>query len=101
MSYLLVRIADNVLEDEDFPVVRLDFDHNHKVISQREVAHGVYSTAGVPCSDLADVVEWLCYDGTGQHPEITREFQTLHGEWRTWPTFEDLATLLRARSILR
>jgi len=67
-----VRIADNVLDDEDWPVSELVIN-NGLVVLQRFVHPGAYSIDNMVGWGVDEVAAWSSYDGTGHIPENFQE----------------------------
>lgn len=94
-----VRISDNVLDDEDWPVYELEIEP-HKgelvVMAQRVVNLGAYGQ-DFTGFNLKRLSNWLCWDPTGQHPEVWHEIWTpTHGNpcYESGLSVDDLRHLL-------
>lgn len=100
-SILYVRLSDNVLEKEDWPIARLMVEAG--VITARERVHiGAYSWAGQPDVgwSLERLLEWSRRDYTGQHPELCHEVSiALGGPWSDYCTLEDLQKFVKQGEI--
>jgi hypothetical protein len=98
MTKLLVRLSDNVLEDDDWPVRRIEIQEK-VIVGVEDIQQGVYGTGHMPDVGwgLSQLVGWLSYDGTGQHPENYHEIKAQTDE-KYEPyvsTREDLANVIR------
>lgn len=67
-----VRIADNVLDDEDWPVAELVINDG-LVVSQRVVHPGAYRIDDMVGWSVDELSAWSSYDGTGHMPENFQE----------------------------
>ena len=67
-----VRIADNVLDDEDWTITELVINDG-LVVSQRVVHPGVYRVEDMVGWSVDEVAAWSFYDGTGHMPENFQE----------------------------
>ena len=78
---LLIRLSDNVLDTDHFPVRRIEFSEGY-IVSAEDIHKGVYSTNGFPDVGwhVNDLLDWLDFDSTGQHPEEYHEIKALNGE---------------------
>jgi hypothetical protein len=65
---LKVRISDNILDKEDWPVIELTFS-NGKIVSEKTLNKGAYAFESFIGWDRVDLLGWLAMDSTGQHPE--------------------------------
>jgi len=83
MKELYVRLSDNVLELEDWPVAKLTIQGN-SVKKMEVVCKGAYDLPNMVGWTLADVAEWSRYDSTGYHPE---EYHDVSSDACTWSTF--------------
>ncbi|RLF84616.1 hypothetical protein DRN34_05435 [Thermococci archaeon] len=72
---IMVRISDNVLSDEDWPVIKFTFTGG-KITGQEVMKDGVYAVEDLVGLDRVDFLGWLTEDTTGQHPEIYHEIVT-------------------------
>lgn len=70
MTKLLVRISDNVLDEDDWPVRRIEIQ-GEVIVSVEDIHQGVYAMDEMPDKgwDLDRLITWSSYDGTGTHPE--------------------------------
>jgi hypothetical protein len=68
---LFVRISDNVLDKDDWPVRQL-FITDGKVTRILEHRSGAYGLDRAPTVGwtLEQIEKWAAYDPTGQHPEV-------------------------------
>jgi hypothetical protein len=67
-----VRIADNVLDDEDWDISELIINDG-LVVSQRLVHPGVYGIEDMVGWSVDELSAWSSYDGTGHMPENFQE----------------------------
>lgn len=84
-SILLARIANNVLEDKDFPVLRLIVS-DIGVEDVTEVQQGCYGTEGMPAPgwSLDQLTKWATYE-TAEY-KYPAEWHDLKGENDPWGT---------------
>lgn len=91
MSKLQARLADNVLEKEDWTVWELTIEGS-KVVSTRAVEYeerGAYGEPAFKGMTVAQVSGWTHYDGAGVHPEGYKEIK-INGQWEVFVSLEDL-----------
>jgi len=69
---IFVRIADNVLDEGDWPVQALKIQCG-TVITQRDILPGVYTVVNMVGWTKAKLVNWANFDPTGSHPEVYHE----------------------------
>lgn len=67
-----VRVADNVLDDEDWTINELIINGG-LVVSQRQVRPGAYTIPEMTNWTTQDIVEWSSYDSTGSPVENYNE----------------------------
>jgi hypothetical protein len=65
----LVRVSDDVLDPEDWPIHAILIKHG-VVQEQRLVQNGVYGMEDMTEWSADDVRQWACEDNTGSHPCI-------------------------------
>ena len=77
-----VRDSNNVLGEEDWPVISITL-LEERIVRLNVMRMGVCSLPGFRLWDgMKDVVEWLKYDGTGQHPEHEHEiYDPVEQKW--------------------
>lgn len=81
------RVSDNVLDDDDYTVVRLTIEGG-VVVKREEVVDGVYDLNRVSAlsvgATVAQIEAWTRYDSTGHHPETYHEVREPAGSWSTF-----------------
>ena len=92
MAELLVRISDNVLGSDAFTTLKVKVQGD-RVASYSVVSEGAYAAPLMSGWGLDQLIEWLGYDPTGDHPEVTHEVW-LDGQWRWVHRSEDLERAL-------
>lgn len=95
--YVDARISDNVLDEQEWPVVRLRFSADRRIAERSVLRTGIYSTDGFPAigDSLELVALWSNYDGTGSHPENYYELR-VDGVWRAFVSANELLAQLKA-----
>ena len=90
-----VRDANNVLGKEDWPIISITL-LEERIVRLNVMHMGVCSLPGFRLWDgMADVLEWLLYDGTGQHPEQEHEiYDPVEREWCRVGNMEDFVEIL-------
>ncbi len=86
-----IRISDNVLDEEDWPIREI-LIRDGVIVNVLDVHHGVYSwgeTTPTIGWDLERLCEWLDFDPTGSHPENWHEI-LFHGKWECSVKAENL-----------
>lgn len=70
-----IRISDNVLEPEDWPIAVIYIRGHLNTIASIDtsVKSGCYSFPSMLGWNLTQLFNWLKYDATGQHPETYHE----------------------------
>lgn len=98
-----VRIADNVLDAEEWPVWEIEI-RDGRLHEIDRIRGGVYGDLGLALgATVDDLVAWTQHDGTGSHPETYHQLRVascspLYGEgWRSHWSMEDLAAAVRSR----
>jgi len=69
---LKVRISDNVLDKEDWPVIELTLFGGF-IVEEKVLNKGIYAFDSFIGWDRVDLLSWLTVDYTGQHPEMSHE----------------------------
>lgn len=77
---LLIRISDNVLSEEDWPVAMISFDKSGIVDAICVTHKGVYSLPDCIGWSFEKLAEWQSYDPTGEHPENYYEVRAYSNE---------------------
>lgn len=88
-----IRMSDNVLEDDDWPV-RDILVRAGRIVSVQDIHHGVYSfSSHAPTIgwDMEQLCEWLAHDPTGRHPEQWNEIRK-DGIWQSFLKPAELPT---------
>lgn len=90
-----VRETNNVLGEEDWPKISITLLEER--IVRLNVLH--MGAVAIPNFKLWDgikvVLEWLAYDGTGHHPEVTREiYDPVERDWKWVSDMETLIVIL-------
>jgi hypothetical protein len=99
MRSLRIRISDNVLDKEDWPIIEIKFGYLRcskelMIVNQSLIEPGVYGQdfLGWTVDQLA---KWLSYDSTRDHPEIYHEVYSLKsGVWESGLSEFELTHLL-------
>lgn len=94
--YVDARISDNVLDEQEWTIVRLRFVDG--VVADRSVVRsGIYSEDSLPAvGDSVELVAlWSAYDGTGGHPENYYELR-IKGGWQSFVSANELLAQLEA-----
>jgi hypothetical protein len=90
-----VRDWNSVLDEADWPVLSVTVQEE-RTIGLRVLSMGVCSLPSFTLGQsLQSLLEWLLYDGTGEHPE--HEHQILNprnGKWERIGGMEDLKAIL-------
>jgi hypothetical protein len=71
-SVLRIRVSDNVLDPEDWPVRKLVIEDG-QIVEHTDMTEGIYSfskDAPQTGKSLEYLVAWASVDNTGKHPEI-------------------------------
>ena len=71
-----VRIADNVLDEEDWTIDEI-IVVNGAVFEQKRMYRGVYDLENMVGWSKTAIAEWTRYDGTGNYPEEYHDIQIL------------------------
>lgn len=81
-SIVHLRISDNVLEEDDWPVVEATLTDG-RITELKEIKSGVYSWGVAPTIGwlIKPLLTWLRYDPTGSHPETYHEIRIPEQEW--------------------
>lgn len=69
---MFARVSDNVLDDEDWGIVKLVIADG-EVVEKEYVQHGCYENDIYIGMTVEQLVEWTRYDATGTHPEQYHE----------------------------
>lgn len=91
---LIARLADNVLDAEDWDSWELEI-HDGVIAAVKTIpATGGNGCYGLPDQlkvgkTLADIADWTHYDGTGSHPENYHDVK-IKGEWDAFLSPEQL-----------
>lgn len=92
ITTILIRISDNVLDTEDWPIWLLLYNNEGMLFKSVLVKEGAYSRLGsYECpthgtcplhigSTLEDLEKWEQYDSTGHHPEEYHSFKIFNPE---------------------
>lgn len=99
-SVFHLRISDNVLQDEDWPIVEATMV-NSRIIELKEINPGAYGWDVVSIGMRIDtLLKWLKYDPTGVHPEHYCQIRLLpDGKWENVYTMEKLKVLLELAAV--
>ena len=94
---LHIRVSDNVLEEEDWPIRKLTLDLvTKKVTFHEDLAPGAYSLDTAPRTGwtLEKVQRWTAVDPTGWHPETYNEIQDASEKFTQFFDFQDFLNML-------
>lgn len=92
-----VRETNNVLGEEDWPVISITL-LEERIVRLNVIRMGVCALPGFRLWDgMQQILEWLNYDATGEHPEVYREaWDPVEQEW-VGP-FEDMGDFIEILS---
>lgn len=99
-GWLLCRVSDNVLEPEDWTVVRLTIVDDVVQVVHAEL-RGVYAYDAFPGvgADLDAISMWTKYDGAGRHPENYCKVW-IDDRWRTFVSTDQLRAELAREALI-
>ena len=78
---LYIRTSDNVLEEEDYGVAKLELEKGI-IISFEILKEGVHDLDHLRSrlNNKRDILKWAHFDSTGDHPEMYNEISTDYEE---------------------
>lgn len=94
MSRILwIRISDNVLSRDDWPIGIIAFDETGHISAISVTHKGVYRLPNCVGWDFSQLTTWQNYDATGVHPETYYEVSNNGSEWHYMITEYELRVL--------
>lgn len=95
MNTLTLRVSNNVLPRDDFPVFSVKVQQG-MVVARDPEAPGLLQFG----SPVEAIQHWLAYDPTGTHPEEYQEvYDPRTEEWRSGLSLEELQDLLSSMPV--
>jgi len=98
---LYARLSDNVLDPEDWPIVKLVIE-GHEVVATELVNRGCYDMTGMPAVGWTtqQIMKWTDYDSTGSHPENYHMIRPEHDEkWVDFVSEKEMRRMLSGESM--
>ena len=102
-SIVHLRISDNVLKDEDWPIVEATMVNSH-IVELKEISRGAYVWRDSVFIGMRidTLLKWLKHDPTGTHPEIRHQLkhpQQPRTEWRSPTKMESLKRIIEDAAV--
>lgn len=101
-SVIHLRISDNVLKDEDWPIVEATMVNSH-IVELKEIQRGAYVWRNSVFIGMRidTLLKWLKHaEPTDAHPEYYCQIRLLpNGKWENVYTMEKLKVLLELAAV--